>query len=202
MKYISIDIETGGLGPNAALLEIGAIYDDGESDINDLPTFRGVFIPDEKGRFNGEFESGALAMHIKSGLINAVIGYSETDVEHRNFTDFITSHPNLMWDRYSRWVEEHCEGCRNYAGKNAAGFDLPFLNRFGFGEVIRPKHRVLDVGALYAPLAAARGRSWIPNLTECLEIADIRNEYVTHRAVDDCRAVVAAVRHVLNRGSK
>lgn len=199
MKYISIDIETGGLGPNAALLEIGAVYDDGESDIDDLPTFRGVFLPDERGRFNGEFESGALAMHIKSGLLNGILGRTEYHFESGSCVEILTSHPQMMWDRYSRWVSDHCGGCRNYAGKNAAGFDLPFLDRLGFGDVVRPKRRVLDVGVLYAPLAMERGMKWIPNLTECLEIAGVQNESVTHFAVDDCKAVVAAIRYVLNK---
>lgn len=198
-NYFSIDIETGGINPYSALVEIGLVYETGEGEVVDLPHFRAVILPERRTspsgtttfRWNGDWNDGALAIHQTSGL------YEELTTAEPDGVLYFQSRKEAFLAA-ERWMTEVSGLERStrhlLAGKNIAMFDLPVLAAHGWRP--RHSHRVLDVGTLYLPYSTS---GWIPSLSECLEIAGITNESVTHYAIDDARAVIAAIRWAMSR---
>lgn len=199
--YISIDIETTGLDPdnNNMILEVGAVIDDWESDIEDLPTFR-CFVD------NGPVLKGnayALSMHPHVLRYIATRGEEageevreELSVEGNPIpvniieVDQVAGH-FLEWLLYNKInpYERHL----TVAGKNFAGFDRPFLEKLNcWKSWVKTQHRVIDPGNLYwDPKVDSKG---LPDLRTCMERAGISGE-VPHNAVDDAVIVVKLVRH-------
>lgn len=86
----------------------------------------------------------------------------------------------------SEFVEEfkNSSGSINVAGKNAAGFDMKFIERYVDQKIFSWKRRILDIGALFVRPAD----EYIPDLYECMERAGINNVIsagVTHDAMND-----------------
>lgn len=126
MKYVSVDIETTGLDINQdQILEIGAVYDNGIDNVQDLPHFRCIYKLD---RITGS--PYALSMH--SELLKEI---ANTKNKIEPMKDFHT------------WLDTLGEKRMSIAGKNAANFDLPFLIRHGFSFPYC--HRIIDVGSMY-----------------------------------------------------
>lgn len=72
----------------------------------------------------------------------------------------------------------------NITGKNAAGFDMKFIERYVDQKIFSWKRRILDIGTLFAYASD----DCIPDLTECMKrcgIIDAMNNHVTHNAMDD-----------------
>lgn len=206
--YFAIDIETGGLESGAALLEIGAVFDDGtKDDPKDMPSFRALIPPNQKGgnlSWQGHMNKQALLMHVKSGLLEELLtckaksAYLDADTLHH---EFVVQCPYEAVEICFRWMRRlhsaaGCEGKIFLAGKNVAGFDIPMLTAWYGGVSIDASHRVLDVGSLFVQHSKS---GWLPSLPECLEIAGIESESVTHKALDDCRATIAAIRWACGR---
>jgi hypothetical protein len=198
-SYFSLDIETGGLNPYSALVEIGLVYETGEGEVGDLPSFRAVILPERRTspsgisdfRWNGDWSEGAMAIHRTSGL------YEELTTAEPDGRLYFQSRKEAFLAA-ENWMAQVSDKSRfashRLAGKNLAVFDLPVLAAHGWRP--RYSHRVLDVGTLYLPYSTS---GWIPTLSECLDIAGITNESVTHYAIDDARAVIAAIRWATNR---
>src|SRR5262249_36973616 len=88
----------------------------------------------------------------------------------------------------------------NTAGKNAAGFDIPFLKEQIPGrwpddkcEEVYFKHRIIDPSILYFDPKKDDG---LPDTKTCLERAGIGGES-SHTAVEDALLVVQLVRKAL-----
>ena len=106
---------------------------------------------------------------------------------------------NFLWPHFKEWIFRNQslwpEGSfvngqpkLVVAGKNVAGFDLPFLKQFPF----MPKfhHRVIDPGMMYFD---PRNDNVPPDLKECKKRAKLP-EHVSHEALDDAWDVIQLVR--------
>jgi oligoribonuclease (3'-5' exoribonuclease) len=84
------------------------------------------------------------------------------------------------------------DGRITIAGKNVAGFDIPFLKN-EFPEVVDWfKHRVLDVG----PMFYRKGDLQVPDLKTCLERSKIY-KHIEHDALGDAEDVIRCIRYKL-----
>jgi oligoribonuclease (3'-5' exoribonuclease) len=188
-SYFALDIETGGIPTNCALVEIGLVYDQGEDRVLDMSSFRAVILPEKKGdkvRWNGDWQEGALRMHKENGLYEELLS-AEVDGK----TYFSSRKEAFLAAEHwmSKVSGKSVKHPHRLAGKNLAIFDLPFLRVHGW--CLNHTTRILDVGSLFLPLDED---GWVPNLSKCLKIAGVENETVTHYAVDDCRATIEAIR--------
>lgn len=194
MKYVSIDIETSGLDPNRnQVLEIGAVYDNGDPILDNLPTLRLVLLHEQI-----TFTPGAATMH--KDLIKEIHDALEQrrkgqDVNGNPPWDKVVVYvrPEEAVDYFLRWLI-HWDALTDSkkiiaAGKNLASFDIPFLKRLPMGEMLCFKHRILDPVTLY--LRAEDKEP--PNMETCCERAGIELEGF-HTAVADAMTVVKLLR--------
>jgi len=195
MKYLALDIETTGLDPQKdQILQIGMVVDDTENPkpVEELPKLN-LFIKHE--RYEGS--SFALAMNTwildilnstseppeGSSIVNSEVLSAGVYLDEDGYLAH-TNNPVLkfLFDNFKDLTEKI-----TVAGKNAAGFDVPFLpdaitNAFD--------HRVIDVGSMYLRKEDKK----VPGLKTCLSRASLLNE-VSHDALDDALDVVKLVRY-------
>lgn len=179
MKYVSIDIETLGLNIDAPIIEVACVFVDNGNIIGQEQTY-------VKHDQYDNCEPFAMSMHPK--ILRYIADNPDAkDVCHIRDLDLVIG----------GWLAKHgFEGKTTFAGKNAAGFDLPMLEHQCecFGPQCRPHHRVLDPG----PMFAKRGDKATPNLNDIIEQENL-DVQVTHTALDDALAVVAAVERFFDR---
>lgn len=180
--FVSIDIETLGLGMYAPIIELGAVAADWLS-----------------GEIIGKFhtyvchnsytncEPYAMSMHPK---ILRRIATKEKGYQYTTLSKLTESFHNFLFNNtsFSKVV---------VAGKNAAGFDLPRLEAQcpGWVENIKPRlsHRVIDPGSLFWNPATDE---ILPDTQTCLERCGMDRE-VQHTALEDAMDVVDMVfKHV------
>jgi DNA polymerase III epsilon subunit-like protein len=186
MKYISIDIETTGLDhAKHQVLEVGAVFEDGEAPLDSLPTFRCLIMHDE-------IIGAPVAIVMNLAIIEEIEVWRKP-FEKKGYGKMWLSgshtwlcRPHYFKNLFQEWLDKLNVSKPVLAGKNVHGFDLPFLKALGFP----PHHRrVLDPAILYI----RNGDTVPPNLSLCLERAGLSSE-VTHRAVDDAMQVVSLLR--------
>lgn len=99
--------------------------------------------------------------------------------------------PDNLAFAMNEWISQFELSRITVAGKNAASFDLPFLNSEAYRcrDLIRWSHRILDIG----PAFMERGDSVIPNLEECLRRAGMEPTNL-HSAMGDAFDVVRLAR--------
>lgn len=177
--YIALDIETTGINPETSqIIQIAAVYDpDGITPITQLPKFDIAIT--NKGEIKGE--PFALSMH--SDLFKRIASGGKGTT---STTDTADGH-------FGMWLLANgiATSKLTVAGKNAAGFDLPFLKMHGF-KTERFSHRVLDVGPVYFP-----DFGYVPSLAEINKLTG-RGE-VQHDAYADCIDVIVALRAKLTK---
>ena len=190
MSYVSIDIETTGLDwRTCQTIEIGAVIDDWETPIEDLPKFRCYVNHD---LFQGE--PYALSMHpeIFREIAKSVNGVAPNGVmvlDHgcvsRVFIDWLTSNglrPNL--EKIT------------VAGKNFAAFDRNFLDKLKNWEWdVKMHHRIIDPGNMYYIPGVDNAP---PDTAECLRRAKL-SPVVSHKALDDALDVVRLIRYKMEK---
>jgi hypothetical protein len=173
--YVSIDIETTGLDPSyCQVLEFGAVLENWEDPVDELPSMRVIVDPVKHyGCIIGD--AGGLAMN--AGLLQEI-------------DEFGGANPSKLHAIFNDWLQEQgvAEFCP--AGKNFDKFDRVFLDKLPNWKRVRMGYRSLDPGILYwwpevdvAP----------PSLSTCCVRAGIDN-FVAHRAVEDARKVVELIR--------
>jgi oligoribonuclease (3'-5' exoribonuclease) len=186
--YVSIDLEFTSLKhEDSQILEIGAVYDDGVSDIDELPTFKSII-------YYSEFQKASLeALVINAKLLKEI---KDIPAEHR-----LQFAPSQVLSSFYHWLDQ----LRNYnpetdkcerlvvAGKNAAGADIPILKRNclinNTPDITNLfTHRTLDVGSMFA---AHFGEN--VTLGKINELTG-RAATVSHRALDDAMDVVYGIR--------
>lgn len=107
----------------------------------------------------------------------------------------VACRPHQLLTVYLNWLRTLGYGFQdrvNIAGKNVAGFDIPFLKELGWDTDKLFRHRVIDPGPMYV---TAEDRT-TPDLTECCKRAGIE-DVVSHRALDDARLVDRVIRNKL-----
>ena len=204
MKYLSIDIETTGLDPlTCDVLEIGAILEDTENPAGreNLPTFHKYLWRDV---YRGEPYALAMNAHIFQKMLELK---KTTDVDAYHEIHGLLIRPDQLWDHFGWWLYSNrklwagtkFDDDRHFfisetprlvaAGKNVAGFDIPFLKQIK-GNFPRFHHRVIDPGMMYFD---PRNDNVPPDLKECKKRARLP-EHVSHEALDDAWDVIQLVR--------
>jgi len=179
--YVSIDIETTGLDPNTCqILEIGAVIDDWETPVDELPTFH-CYV--DNGQITGS--PYALSMH---PTILRRIAIKEEGYQYLVPDDVPVTFLGWLMDK-----KVNPGLCPiTCAGKNFAGFDRQFLERLTYWKDCVPtNYRSIAPGSMYwNPREDMNG----PPATEtCMERAGIQGP-VTHAAVEDAIVVVKLIR--------
>jgi hypothetical protein len=196
-KYISFDIETAGLEPGKhTVLEFGAVLDDFETPVDELPTFPRLL--DHETIVGNPY---ALGMHVDSGILKelqngeATQGGKVIDPEDlgRGFAHFLYDQGFDGGEGLVGSVEGAVsEYTFTAAGKNVASFDIPHVRELpGFSEHIQFHHRVLDPGPMYYD--PEKDGDTVPDLPTCLERAGLDDE-VAHTGVDDSLDVIKLIR--------
>lgn len=195
MRYISFDIETAGLEPGKhSVLEFGAVIDDFETPIDELPTFR-VLLDHET--IVGH--SYALGMHADTGILKEL-----QNGEAEQGGKIIP--PDELGFELALWLMKHGMIERNFdktlresasdqkftaAGKNVASFDIPHVREIPeFSDYIKFHHRVLDPGPMYFDPAED---DVVPDLPTCLERAGFDSN-IEHTGVADSKDVIKLIR--------
>lgn len=179
MLYASIDIETSGLDHTfCQILEIGVVLDDLDKPQDPNPPTFHAYV--RHNRIQGEVF--ALAM-------NKDILQTLADNKH---PDIYT--PENAKEAFRKFLTQHFKGDKiTPAGKNFHGFDKHFFDKEGyFDDEVALHHRCFDpVTSFYR-----KGDKKLPDLKQCLARANTGQELALHTAVDDCKAVIALLRHI------
>lgn len=176
LKYVALDVETTGRDPSKhQVLELALVVEtDWATPVADLPCLR---LTVDHPLICGEVK----ALTMNRDLL-AEICQRGGDATRRD-----------GWGRVRLFLSKFFgpDEKVTVAGKNAAGFDLPFCEAtFEGWERRRFFHRVLDVGSLYCdPFADAH----LPDTAECMRRAGLPGD-VPHTALDDARLVVQMIR--------
>ena len=204
MKYLSIDIETTGLDPlTCDVLEVGAYLEDTDNVLqrDALPCFHKYLWKDN---YRGEPYALAMNQRIFQKMLElkkapGLGGFHDTDA--------LLIEPDYLWDHFGWWMYFHrklwagtkFDDDKKFfvnemptlvvAGKNVAGFDIPFLKQI-VGVFPKFHHRVIDPGMMYFD---PHNDKVPPDLKECKKRARLP-EHVSHEALDDAWDVIQLVR--------
>ena len=198
MLYISLDIETTGLIPEEnQILEIGMIAVDTEKDPS---TYDELHLIINHKKFVGD----AYAISLNGRIFNIIQNYldkKETQIEVIEAEELL--HRILLFLGNNNYVLNNNESnyTVNIAGKNAANFDVPFLqhhfnnyNNCNYESIsdtavkvpIKFRKRTIDPSILYVDMI---NDSTLPSLSECKKRANL-SKIVTHNAKEDAWDVV------------
>ena len=186
MRYLSIDLETTGADPlHCQILEFAAVLEDTtkpEVPVEELPAIRLVV--------HHETITGAVA----ALALNARLLQEITDAQQKNNLPEDHCLPLEVLPRFARFLDQHGVDRKRslvVAGKNFAGFDLPFIQLLpGYGELIEISNAVIDPALLYFNWQKDRR---LPNMSSCKSRAGL-SDIVSHQALDDARDIVRLLR--------
>lgn len=172
MKYVSLDIETTGVRPKQdQILQLALVVEDTTKlmPIEELPYFC-CLVKHE------EYHGNAYALGLNAWILDIVSGRTNTGSPYPILTeeDMVTEANVFLSFHFPK-------GKINVAGKNAAGFDIPFLptilsDRF--------RHRVIDPGSVFV--------DW--NKNQLPALGDLLETPVSHDALGDARDVITCLR--------
>ncbi len=181
MKYLSIDVETGGLDPAVnSLLEVGCVLADTSKGYIGCPTLRIGVLPEGNGPY---------VLHPKAAAMNAELLdqlQNNPGAFDRIAQQQIVGNLIFNWLRDNGYEPESDDKIHvNVAGKNVT-FDLGFIH----AEGIKFRHRRLDPMMLFLRNKDEVG----PDLKECCKRAgiDLAN-FRLHTAVHDAQLVVELI---------
>lgn len=181
MPYVSIDIETTGLNPDTCqILEFGAVLEDWQTPIHDLPKFHRYIVHDT---IIGE----PFALQMNAAILKKIATHQPGD------PDYCTI--DQLAGQFKDWLLGFHDTRQRItpAGKNFAGFDRQFLKPYGFDKFFH--HRTLDPAPLFWHPAVD---DKLPDLKTCLQRAGL-DGLVSHTAIDDACAVVHVVRYAIGK---
>jgi len=201
MKYISIDIETTGLNPEACqILQIGAVIEDtlNPAPLDSLPRFNCLV---EHEVYSGQ----PTALSMNSWILKTLSGLEnlakDERLEYRKTHNImpvgIVAKSFAMWLMSNGILPEEANGPVkiNAAGKNFASFDKQFLQRLpNWGAAVQIRQRILDPAILFMDW---QQDSSLPNLNTCITRAKL-DGIVTHDAVQDALDVIRVIRAATN----
>jgi oligoribonuclease len=195
MIYCAIDIETTGLDPKIHdIIEFAAILDDlrNPRPLTELPVFHSYF---KKEYYVGD--AFALSMHAEifrkiANPPEPVISTQKVLEQTMLVTDLPVAFCNWLARNNHPYDEKKKVFTVNVSGKNAAGFDIPFLKaKSNWTPYIHFRHRVVDPGSLYFNPAID---DQLPDSKICMERAGLSGD-VKHNAVEDALVVVKLLRN-------
>ena len=197
MRYVAIDVETTGLSERCGLLELAMVAEDTTQPflVEDLPYFRALFWPPD-----AVWEPFAMKMHRANGLLDEILSAERRDGEY-------------AWEVLRCWLRGNdthgpygdVESVPLHApllsipgtepqlpkivaaGKNFAGFDKRFI-----GPIAKHfDYRSIDPGSVFVDWSKDR----LPGLADLVPPSGLAK----HRALDDARDVVLALRRSYDR---
>ena len=194
MKYVSIDVETTGLDPEKCqVIEFAAMIEDTSDplDFGRMPKFR-CFVEHE------EYKGDAAAIKMNARVFDVLGGIRDAKNRgvYRVKNDIVPV--GLLVERFASFLlkngfnpDETGRIVINAAGKNLAGFDLPFLEKIPkWNRLIGVSRRVLDPAILFADW---RNEVRLPGTRECVKRAEIVHPG-EHDALFDAWVVVRLIR--------
>lgn len=192
MKYISIDIETTGLNPlENDILEIGAYIEDTLQPLprEEMPFFH-AYVWKDSYRGNPE----AFAMN--KDIIDTIVRLKKEKNTKLLLTpaDVAIYFRAFLFSNKGHWNYQSFNagaGPFTLAGKNLAGFDLPFLNQLEGWAQFKFYRRIIDPAILYFD---SRVDEVLPDMSTCKARAGL-SEHVSHHALDDAWDVISLVRY-------
>ncbi|AFF28165.1 gp167 [Sphingomonas phage PAU] len=211
MKIVSYDIETTGVSKqnDNQILELGFVLFD--TDSKERPTLENC--PTLNLRIIHHFISGnPFALNMNKQLIEDLSFYLNNANRFKKSPETFTEEEYKIMDLYvelegvheivATWLKAngaYHEGERsfNIAGKNLAGFDIPFSENTipGWNDFIRAKRRTIDPAVFYV----LPTDTCVPNLEECKKRSGLfEDNVVTHNAVEDALDVAVLVHNQFN----
>lgn len=186
MKYLSLDLETTCLQPSPKhILQVSMVVEDTlkrEVPVTQLPHFT-CFV--KHNRIEGE----AYALGMNAWILDLISGRDKNQTSPYPIYAAPDPSPQGTWvDMAQRFLNEHFGNNKiTVAGKNVAGFDIPFLP-INISRNFR--HRVLDPGSLFV--------NWMedeypPDFAKCKQRAGIDTP-VAHDAREDAMDVIRCLR--------
>lgn len=184
-QFLSLDIETSGISPERCQVwEVALVaHLDWVAPVESLPRLH-LFVHHDV--LQGEPQ--AFAMHAR-----LLAEFAKPAAERESQT----LDPWNLCCAVRNFVRRHFgDGRVTLAGKNLAGFDLKFLDRFPRWPAELFRHRIIDAGNLWwSPAEDDR----LPDTATCLSRANV-SPGRPHHALDDARAVVKLVRRAYAMG--
>lgn len=179
MLILSTDIETTGLDVETCqILEVGAVLQsEYNQPIEEMPKFHTYVV-------HPVMHGDPYALFMNSEILRRIAKREEP---------YLYSSPDEVAPRMAEWLKQNNPENKKItpAGKNVAGFDLPFLRKLPkFKELIKLYHRTFDPAILYLRFEDEE----IPSLATCIERAKISGE-VTHTALEDALLVIKLIKN-------
>ena len=200
--YISIDLETTGLDrERSQILEIGAVFDDMVSPVDELMTFN------KKVHYHHFEYAEPYALSMNRDLIYEIsrpnkFELSTFDNAIDGLLGFIRECVVAVAKYESTQNRKYKDHKIHLAGKQVSSFDVPIIKNqvakllpsnevsnfsYEFDELVH--FRYIDVGSLYI----TDFNGYIPSLTDINTLTGRKK--ASHKAVDDAKDVVCAIRH-------
>lgn len=173
MKYVSLDIETTGVRPKQdQILQLALVVEDTskpEIPVAELPYFCCLVKHDN-------YHGNAYALALNAWILDRISGRCRTPSPYPIYS---LEEATLTARDF---LEKHFASFKiTVAGKNAAGFDIPFLPT-ALSDMFR--HRVIDPGSVFVDWSKDR----LPAL------GDLIDTEVSHDALGDARDVITCLR--------
>ena len=194
MRYLSIDLETTGADPlNCQIIEFAAVLEDTKA--SDVPVEE---LPSMRLAVHHEVITGAVA----ALTLNARLLQEITDAQQKNNLPEDHCLPIEVLPRFALFLDKHGVDRKRslvVAGKNFAGFDLPFIQQLpGYGELIEISNAIIDPALLYLDWQKDRR---LPNMSTCKSRAGLPDK-VSHQALDDARDIIRMLRPFYSKPAK
>ncbi len=199
MKYLCIDIETGGLDSDVhPMIEFGAVWDDGESAVTELATFRALIV-----RRDGNYTLNSYCVIMHQDLFREILdvdwdemkegGYEQPHPQRAtSYCQQIVCTVEQLGVWFRGWLDRLGVGEKvNVAGKNFESFDAKWTRNLLLESGIKIRRRLIDPAMLFVRPEDEE----LPNLKTCCERADVVLDPVKHHgAVYDALTVVRLLR--------
>jgi oligoribonuclease (3'-5' exoribonuclease) len=170
MRYLSLDVETTGLDPQQdQLLQVAMVVEDSDVDmpVEELSSINLLVL-------HPRYVGNAYALGLNGSILRRISGQEPTDLQKIAIADL----PAMLL----QFINLNFPGQRvTVAGKNAAGFDIPFMP---FSVRERFRHRVIDPGSVFVDWS----KDMLPSL------GDLTQDTVAHDALEDARDVIRVLR--------
>lgn len=175
--YVSIDIETTGLDPKyCQIIEFGAVIDDLEKPVSELPRFQTYIRHDQ-------YIGDAFGLAMNSDILKKIANWLK--IKDINICSIYELMP-----QFENWLIKNKIDTNNVivAGKNFGMFDSKFIEKLNY-DGVKFHHRVIDPSMLYME----KDDTSPPSTKTCLERAGIKAN-ISHTAIDDALLVIDLIR--------
>lgn len=193
MKFVSIDIETTGLGKNCQVIQIGAVIEDtlNIKELHNLPKFNCIVQHDQ---YNCEPRANVMNVYTFEKLAELIEAKRDDKAHIRKKYNIIPV--GLVAKSFALWLQSN--GFKadpniliTVAGKNFGVFDKPHLEALpDWKSNIQVRSRIIDPSILCVKWKEDEA---LPSLQKCMERSSLTGQ-VTHDACQDALDVISVLR--------